>query len=189
MSWLKSNITFSSLYPSFDDFKTKLGLVDTVPISDKYLKILYFKLYGKWSDSQFIYTDEMRIHANIFIKIYDFGRAWEEKEKLQDTARSITLDEAKEGSVKVYNTAQNQADLSTNNTTATPMDHVDVQNAELVSYNKVDSLLNKRQVIDEGLVDDFIRRAGFRDLFKKIWSPIFPVFVTTIDTDEEEEDE
>ena len=129
---------------------------------------LYFLLYARYGNDVIASSDLQRFKMNLFAIIWQYGPNWAKNLEIQSKLRKLTDDEITQGSVQIYNQADNPStDPSTD--TSEFLQYIKTQNTSinkkgtLEGYALLDSLL-KRDVTQE-----FLNR--FKPLFKTVVEP------------------
>lgn len=168
---------------TFDDFKSEF---DNCPISEgiknfseEKLELTYYLLYARYGNSHIAYTDETQFKYALFSRIFMYGPSWSKKLDIQDTLRSLNLDDGSEiykGGKAIYNHSYNPSTAPSTNTLE-ELTTINDQNTTNYKKSKLDGLSQLSVLLETDVTEEFINK--FKNLFIKVLAPDYPLLYKT----------
>ena len=176
--------TFSDVYPSVNDFLNDYNTIEIPTTLNAESKLtptlLYYLLYSNYGNSVIASSDTNRFKYKMFSLIWQYGPLVDKERSIQDTLRGLSDDEISEGSVQIYNNADNPStDHSTN--TSEYLQYIISQNVKKKKKGKLESYALLEQLLRRDVVQEFLNR--FKPLFLTIVQPEEPLLYGDIDSD------
>ena len=151
-----------------------IGIPATIPVSNSTdttagtATTLYYLLYSRYANDVIASSDLNRFKYNLFSIIWQYGPNWAKNLDIQNKLRSLSEDELTQGSIQIYNMADNPStDPSTESSEY--LRYIKSQNTsnnkkgKLEAYSLLDSMLKK------DVTQDFLNK--FKKLFKVVLEP------------------
>lgn len=166
---------FCDMFPTYETFE---GIYDEVPeamnvLSDSYLELTYYLLYGRFGNSTISNTDIMQFKYQLAGIIYEYGPLWEKKTEIQKYVRNLTKDSSgnftlsniKIGTKVIMNSAMNPG---TNPSTSSLDELTYINNQNTTNYKKDDvaALNDYALALSDDPTSDYLGR--FKKLFLQI---------------------
>ena len=176
--------TFSDVYPSVNDFLNDYNTIEIPTTLNAESKLtptlLYYLLYSNYGNSVIASSDTNRFKYKMFSLIWQYGPLVDKERSIQDKLRALSDDEISEGSVQIYNNADNPStDPSTN--TSEYLQYIKSQNVTKNKKGKLESYALLEQLLRRDVVQEFLNR--FKPLFLTIVQPEEPLLYGDIDSD------
>ena len=129
---------------------------------------LYFLLYARYGNDVIASSDLQRFKMNFFEIIWQYGPNWAKNLEIQSKLRSLTDDEITQGSVQIYNQADNPStDPSTD--TSEFLQYIKTQNTSINKKGKLEGYALLDSLLKRDVTQEFLNR--FKPLFKTVVEP------------------
>lgn len=134
------------------------------------LQILYYLLYAKYGNSTIASSDVNQFKYKIYSTIFQYGPYWSKQLDIQKELREANLSELAEGSVMIYNHANNPSTEPSTEPKATDLlPYVDDQRTSGYKKSKVDTYANLLALLKKDVTEEFLNH--FRRFFLKVVEP------------------
>lgn len=150
------------------------GIPKTIPIdvegkSDAGSIInLYFLLYARYGNDVIASSDLKRFKMNLFAIVWQYGPNWAKNLEIQHKLRELTDEEITQGSVQIYNQADNPStDPSTD--TSEYLQYIKSQNTSINKKGKLEGYALLDSLLKRDVTQEFLNR--FKPLFKTVVEP------------------
>lgn len=169
---------FGDVWSTFNDFVADYqtnGVPMTIPTdianngADKgTVYNLYFLLYSRYGNDVIASSDLQRFKMNLFAIIWQYGPNWAKNLEIQSKLRKLTDDEITQGSVQIYNQADNPStDPSTD--TSEYLKYIKAQNTAINKKGKLEGYALLDSLLKRDVTQEFLNR--FKPLFKTVVEP------------------
>ena len=129
---------------------------------------LYFLLYARYGNDVIASSDLQRFKMNLFAIIWQYGPNWAKNLEIQSKLRKLTDDEITQGSVQIYNQADNPStDPSTD--TSEYLQYIKSQNTSINKKGKLEGYALLDSLLKRDVTQEFLNR--FKPLFKTVVEP------------------
>lgn len=169
---------FADVYGSQDEFRSgwqEFGFPDTFKNSGT-LDTIYLLLYSYYGNSTIASSDINQFKARLFSIVYMYGPAWETRREIQDSVRNLNLDELREGTIAIFNHANNPS-TEPQTDAFSPLSYINEQNANGFKKSKIDAYASLWEMVKTDVTKEFINR--FATLFLKVVMPEEPLWYIT----------
>ena len=150
-------------------------------ISEENAKTLFYLLFAKYCNNPIINLSLDQWKLKVWSLIFQYGDEWAKKLDIQDKLRSLSEDELRQGSLKIYNQALNPSTTPTTQT-KDELTYINQQNVNKNKKSVGDAYIYLWQIMRSNTSELFLNR--FKNLFKKFVQP----HVVFLFEDDEEED-
>lgn len=177
--------TFLDIWQSFDTFKADYDELNefNVVIDEAYLKKTFYLLVARYGDQAITgYRDEPRWKLMVFATIGTYAPVWEEKSKLQETIRNMSIEQFKTASKTIYNTALNPNSQPSTNSLE-ELNYINSQNTSNRIVSDYDAIARKWELLNDDLDKNYMDH--FKGLFSKFLLTDSPLYVYENNTEEE----
>lgn len=167
---------FGDVWSTFNDFVADYqtnGVPKTISIdegeSDEGNLInLYYLLYARYGNDVIASSDLQRFKMSLFAIIWQYGPNWAKNLEIQHKLRELTDAEITQGSVQIYNQADNPStDPSTD--TSEFLQYVKTQNTSINKKGKLEGYALLDSLLKRDVTQEFLNR--FKPLFKTVVEP------------------
>ena len=167
---------FGDVWSTSNDFLTDYdnnGLPKTIPNSsekadDGTALNLYYLLYSRYGNDVIASSDLQRFKLNLFAIIWQYGPNWTKNLEIQSKLRSLTETEITQGSVQIYNQADNPStDPSTD--TSEYLQFIKAQNTAINKKGKLEAYALLDSLLKRDVTQEFLNK--FKPLFKTVVEP------------------
>lgn len=169
-SWVEYNtLLFTDVWDEVAKFVAdyKASGIPTT-ISDANAMTLYYLLYARYGNTPISAMDEYQWKTRVFSIIFQYGPTWEKKLEIQQSVRSLTINDLKKGTTSIYNKALNPESAPSTHTT-TEIDYINEQNVAKIERNDSQAYAEWMSLLEEDVTGYFLRK--FDGCFKKIVRP------------------
>lgn len=129
---------------------------------------LYFLLYSRYGNDVIASSDLQRFKMRLFTIIWQYGPNWAKNLEIQHKLRELTEDEIAQGSVQIYNQADNPStDPSTD--TSEYLRYIKAQNTSINKKGKLEGYALLDSLLKRDVTQEFLNR--FKPLFKTVVEP------------------
>ena len=129
---------------------------------------LYFLLYARYGNDVIASSDLQRFKMSLFSIIWQYGPNWAKNLEIQSKLRKLTDAEITQGSVQIYNQADNPStDPSTD--TSEFLQYVKTQNTSINKKGKLEGYALLDSLLKRDVTQEFLNR--FKPLFKTVVEP------------------
>lgn len=129
---------------------------------------LYFLLYSRYGNDVIASSDLQRFKMNLFAIIWQYGPNWVKNLEIQSKLRKLTETEITQGSVQIYNQADNPStDPSTD--TSEYLQYIKSQNTSINKKGKLEGYALLDSLLKRDVTQEFLNR--FKPLFKTVVEP------------------
>lgn len=129
---------------------------------------LYFLLYSRYGNDVIASSDLQRFKMRLFTIIWQYGPNWAKNLEIQSKLRKLTDDEITQGSVQIYNQADNPStDPSTD--TSEYLKYIKAQNTSINKKGKLEGYALLDNLLKRDVTQEFLNR--FKPLFKTVVEP------------------
>ena len=129
---------------------------------------LYYLLYARYGNDVIASSDLQRFKMNLFAIIWQYGPNWAKNLEIQSKLRKLTDDEITQGSVQIYNQADNPStDPSTD--TSEYLQYIKTQNTSINKKGKLEGYALLDSLLKRDVTQEFLNR--FKPLFKTVVEP------------------
>lgn len=129
---------------------------------------LYFLLYSRYGNDVIASSDLQRFKMRLFTIIWQYGPNWAKNLEIQSKLRKLTDDEITQGSVQIYNQADNPStDPSTD--TSEYLKYIKAQNTSINKKGKLEGYALLDSLLKRDVTQEFLNR--FKPLFKTVVEP------------------
>ena len=129
---------------------------------------LYYLLYSRYGNDVIASSDLQRFKMNLFAIIWQYGPNWVKNLEIQSKLRKLTDDEITQGSVQIYNQADNPStDPSTD--TSEYLQYIKSQNTSINKKGKLEGYALLDSLLKRDVTQEFLNR--FKPLFKTVVEP------------------
>lgn len=175
---------FTDIYPSVNDFLNDYNTVEIPATLNAESKLtptlLYYLLYSNYGNDHIKANDVNRFKYKLFSIIWQYGPLVDKERSIQDKLRALSDDEISEGSIQIYNNADNPStDPSTN--TSEYLQYIKSQNVTKNKKGKLESYALLEQLLRRDVVQEFLNR--FKPLFLDVVEPEQSLLYGDIDSD------
>ena len=155
------NLTYDIIFPTGDDFKTKLRdtglLTGETEITDAFLKMLWAMLYAKHGTDPIISANEGQWIFKVALTTKAYAPTYIKKEAVQKALRALDLDSLREGYKNIFNHATNPSTKpSTDNTEELP--YVNDQNVNKGKRGPADAYAYLWEILNSNITEEFLRK-------------------------------
>lgn len=175
---------FTDIYPSVDDFIADYNTVKIPKTLDENSTLtpttLYYLLYSNYGNSVIASSDTNRFKYKMFSIIWQYGPLVDKERSIQDKLRALSDEEISEGSIQIYNNADNPSTEPDTNTSEY-LQYIKSQNVTKNKKGKLESYALLEQLLRRDVVQEFLNR--FKSLFLTIVQPEEPLLYGDIDSD------
>lgn len=174
--------TFSDIYPSakdfIDDYET-VGIPPTLTANDKLNPLtIYYLLYANYGNSVVASSDENRFKYKLFSIIWQYGPVLNKRRDIQQKLITLSEKDIMQGSVQVYNNAQNPAtEPSTDDDEY--LAYINQQNVAKNKKGKLEAYALLDSLLKQDVTQEFLNR--FKPLFLNIVQPELPLWYESED--------
>lgn len=171
---------------NFDAFKGQYDNMNVfnITLDEVYLKKTYYLLMARYGDQAISgYRDEPRWKLRLFATVATYGPVWQEKSKLQETVRGMSVDDFKKSSKTIYNTALNPNSAPSTGALE-ELEYINSQNTSNKVVSDYEAISRKWELLNDDL--DKVYMDHFKNLFSKFLLGDVPLYV--YETEEEEEE-
>lgn len=168
---------FGDIWSTSEDFLkdySNIGIPKTIPEwktdgPDQGSAVtLYFLLYSRYGNDVIASSDLQRFKMNLFTIIWQYGPNWIKNLEIQSKLRKLTEAEITQGSVQIYNQADNPStDPSTD--TSEFLQYVKSQNTSINKKGKLEGYALLDSLLKRDVTQEFLNR--FKPLFKTVVEP------------------
>lgn len=129
---------------------------------------LYFLLYSRYGNDVIASSDLQRFKMRLFTIVWQYGPNWAKNLEIQSKLRKLTDDEITQGSVQIYNQADNPStDPSTD--TSEYLQYIKAQNTAINKKGKLEGYALLDSLLKRDVTQEFLNR--FKPLFKTVVEP------------------
>lgn len=129
---------------------------------------LYFLLYSRYGNDVIASSDLQRFKMRLFTIVWQYGPNWAKNLEIQSKLRKLTDDEITQGSVQIYNQADNPStDPSTD--TSEFLQYIKAQNTAINKKGKLEGYALLDSLLKRDVTQEFLNR--FKPLFKTVVEP------------------
>lgn len=129
---------------------------------------LYYLLYSRYGNDVIAASDLQRFKLNLFAIIWQYGPNWAKNLEIQSKLRSLTETEITQGSVQIYNQADNPStDPSTESSEY--LQFIKAQNTAINKKGKLEGYALLDSLLKRDVTQEFLNR--FKPLFKTVVEP------------------
>lgn len=175
--------TFSEIYPNFDKFKEDY---DTIKFAyrfnkDETLETAYYLLLANYAGSHIASSDENQFRIKVMATLFQYGLTWEKRLELQEEYRKLNIDQIREGSFSIYNSAANPDTQPAEDYRDNGLPFISNQTTTKNKKGIADAYLMFDALLRSDLNRDFIVK--FKDLFIRVLAPDYPLLYETVEED------
>lgn len=164
---------WSTLNDFVADYQTN-GVPMTIPIDVQNgadqgsLYNLYFLLYARYGNEVIASSDLQRFKMDLFTIVWQYGPNWAKNLEIQSKLRKLTDAEITQGSVQIYNQADNPStDPSTD--TSEYLQYIKSQDTSINKKGKLEGYILLDSLLKKDVTQEFLNR--FKPLFKTVVEP------------------
>ena len=129
---------------------------------------LYYLLYSRYGNDVIASSDLQRFKMRLFTIVWQYGPNWAKNLEIQSKLRKLTDDEITQGSVQIYNQADNPStDPSTD--TSEYLQYIKAQNTAINKKGKLEGYALLDSLLKRDVTQEFLNR--FKPLFKTVVEP------------------
>ena len=129
---------------------------------------LSFLLYARYGNDVIASSDLQRFKMSLFAIIWQYGPNWAKNLEIQSKLRNLTDAEITQGSVQIYNQADNPStDPSTD--TSEYLQYIKTQNTSINKKGKLEGYALLDSLLKRDVTQEFLNR--FKPLFKTVVEP------------------
>ena len=176
---------FSSDYKTSALYDATSASVLNNSLSDANINKLFYLLYARYGNNPMSNLDETQFKYKIFSIIFEYGPNWQKELELQNTLRTMTLDDLQTGQFAIYNQAAHDASAPSTSTT-TEISFINNQNTSRLKKGKLNAYNELLLLLKRDVTKEFIDR--FAICFKKFLFTKPTIYVTEIEEGEEDND-
>lgn len=165
--------TFTDIFPSIDEFLEECGKSKIEMPSTEILTKTYYLLYARYGNSTTATLDENQWKYRLFSKIFQYAPSWAKRLELQEELRSLTMEQAREGTKAIHNHAQNPG-VEPSTAALEELPYIDAQNTTSYKKSAAEGVAIVSSLLAEDVSEIYIRR--FQDLFISIARPTYSVW-------------
>lgn len=168
---------FGDVWSSLNDFISdylRNGIPKTIPIDvedrtdEGSIVNLYFLLYSRYGNDVIASSDLHRFKMNLFAIVWQYGPNWAKNLEIQHKLRELTETEITQGSVQIYNQADNPStDPSTD--TSEYLQYIKAQNTAINKKGKLEGYALLDSLLKRDVTQEFLNK--FKPLFKTVVEP------------------
>lgn len=169
---------FGDIWSTVEDFiadYSNNGIPATIPTRNPSMSRdqgsvynLYYLLYSRYGNDVIASSDLQRFKMNLFAIIWQYGPNWAKNLEIQSKLRKLTDDEITQGSVQIYNQADNPStDPSTD--TSEYLGYIKSQNTSINKKGKLEGYALLDSLLKRDVTQEFLNR--FKPLFKTVVEP------------------
>lgn len=169
---------FGDVWSTVEDFITDYsnnGIPATIPTRNPSMSRdqgsvynLYYLLYSRYGNDVIASSDLQRFKMNLFAIIWQYGPNWAKNLEIQSKLRKLTDEEITQGSVQIYNQADNPStDPSTD--TSEFLQYIKAQNTAINKKGKLEGYALLDSLLKRDVTQEFLNR--FKPLFKTVVEP------------------
>lgn len=169
-------LTFSEVWPTADDFMDDWAIFKTdcqlFTLADADVRKSYFILGSEYAFSHHIGSKD-QWKFMMFMRISEYLPYLLKDIQIQTALLGMNLDELREGSKAIYNSALNPGTSPTTGSMR-ELDYINSQNTTNYKKSKVDAWASLIQMLDSDLVKNFLNK--FKNLFVKTAYPDWDLY-------------
>lgn len=165
--------TFTDIFPSIDTFLEECGNSKIEMPSTEILTKTYYLLYARYGNSTTSTLDENQWKYRLFSKIFQYAPSWVKRLELQEELRSLTMEQAREGTKAIHNHALNPG-VEPSTSSLEELPYIDAQNTTSYKKSAAEGVAIVSSLLAEDVTEIYIRR--FQDLFISIARPTYSVW-------------
>ena len=168
---------FGDIWTNVEDFIKDyqgIGIPTTIPVNNPAdntagtATTLYYLLYSRYANSVVASSDLNRFKYNLFSIIWQYGPNWSKNLDIQNKLRSLTDEELMQGSIQIYNMADNPStDPSTDS--GEYLKYIKTQNTSNNKKSKLEAYALLNSLLKKDVTQEFLDR--FKKLFKVVLEP------------------
>lgn len=129
---------------------------------------LYYLLYSRYGNDVIASSDLQRFKMRLFTIVWQYGPNWAKNLEIQSKLRKLTDEEITQGSVQIYNQADNPStDPSTD--TSEFLQYIKAQNTSINKKGKLEGYALLDSLLKRDVTQEFLNR--FKPLFKTVVEP------------------
>lgn len=177
--------TFLDIWNNYTTFKSDYDDLNefNITLDEAYLKKTFFLLVARYGDQAITgYRDEPRWKLRVFATIATYGPVWQEKSKLQETIRGMTVDDFKKSSKTIYNTALNPNSVPTTGSLE-ELEYINSQNTSNKVVSDYEAIARKWELLNDDLDKNYTDH--FKGLFSKFLLQDVPLYVYANEQEDE----
>lgn len=164
---------FTDVWKDFETFSIdyKASPIPKNLKKDSTIETIFYLLYSKYGNSTIASSDVYRFKTRLFAIIFQCAPTWERRLEIQDTLRTISDEGIKDGSVQIYNDAENPTSLDENG------NYFGTDTKEFLTYiNRQNVTHNKKGVLEAYALLDSILKNDVTETFLKRFEVLFKKF-------------
>ena len=169
----------------YDAVTTNQGTIYHNSLTDTNLSLLYYMLYAKYGNSPIANLDENQFKYKVYSIIFQYGPTWQKELDIQDKLRGLTEEQLIQGAKAIYNKAYGDAGEPSTQSLE-ELEFVNEQNTTNFKKNKLNAYSELLFLLKTNVSEVFLNR--FKNLFKKVVAPEFPILYKTNIEEENEND-
>lgn len=175
--------TFADIFPSADDFTAEWNsTIFATNLETINTDLIFTLLYSRYGNNHIAASDENRFKYNVFSIIFQYGPTWQKELEEQKKIRALSVDDLREGSRNIVNSALNPSGPpSTQNTEELP--YVNNQNVSKTKRSIADGYAVLFSLLKEDVSEAFLER--FKKLFLTIIEPEKALWYVTYPEEEQ----
>ena len=166
---------FTDLYPDADTFVTAYNMnpLKTDELDDDRISEIYYYLYCEYGNNVIGPSDENRFAFKVFSIIRQYAPTMFRELAIQKELRTATTEDLRKGTKAIHNHAENPQ-MAPGTGTLEELSYIDNQNTSNLIKGTIETLMDLKEGLDDGIVDRFIRR--FKPLFLMVVTPDLPLW-------------
>lgn len=182
--------TFNQVFENVESFKDMIandfGSYAANVITEVNQEKLYWLLYARYGNTHICNLSVNQFKAKLVAIIFQKGPTWQKELSLQETIRTLTEEDLREGAKAIYNMAANPETAPGPEATE-EIGYVNTQNVSKHKKSKLDGYSYLMELLKNDVTESFI--LSFRVLFSKFARPIrTAIYENEIEIEDEEEE-
>lgn len=169
--------TFSEIYPTYEAWQEDYNLFkESLPYfgdfkNNQTVKMIYYALASQYAFSHHIGSkDQWRLM--MWSRVMEYGRFFERELEVQKDILGLSIEDLKQGSKAIYNTAHNPGTAPSTNSLE-ELEYINQQSTTNYKKSKLEGYALLMNMLNKDLVYDFVNK--FKNLFIQVCYPDYPL--------------
>lgn len=152
-------------------------------LKDDSVNTLFYLLYARYGNNPIANYDVNQFKYKLFSTIFQYGPTWEKRLELQAELRGLSLKDAAQGAINIYNHSFNDSAIPTQGNDSDGIsDFINDQNVSKNTKSILNAASELWELLKLDITESFIDK--FRYLFLTVVSPQITAIYTTVNEEE-----
>lgn len=170
------NEIFEGNYEVFQDKLEEISNDNMTTLLKNKVQLVYILLASRYGNSHIANSDENQFILQVYSKLFQFAPTWLKRLEIQESLRNLSIDELRQGSKAIYNSALNP-DQPPSTGALEELTRIASQNTTNYKRSTLEAYAQLVDLLETDITEDFLRH--FKKLFIQITAPDYPLLYKT----------